>query len=198
MKKSIVLAAFMMALVSCNKTESEKAASASSASTNTAYVDTAKLMEENFEAKDIKAKFDAILEEKGKRFDAEVAQFQSEAANFEKNAQQYGMQWAQKKGEELRKKEQYLAQQEQLIVREAQFEGGKEMDSLVKRVKNFIKDYGKDKGYDYIYGTGESANVLYAKDEFDITDEIIKLLNDKYKPSEVSSKDKTEAKDEKK
>lgn len=191
MKKSIILATFMVVMISCNKTESEKTSTVSS-DYNTAYVDTAKLMEENIEAKDIKAKFEAILEEKGKRFDAEVAQFQSEASNFEKNAQQYGMQWAQKKGEELRKKEQYLAQQEQLIVREAQFEGGKEMDSLVKRVKDVIKEYGKEKGYDYIYGTGESANVLYAKDKFDITDEIIKLLNDKYKPSEPSSKPLTE------
>jgi outer membrane protein len=165
----------------------------------TAFVDTQKLMEENLEAKDIRAKFESMLEAKGKRFDAEVKMFQQEASNFEKNAQQYGMQWAQTKGNELRQKEQYLAQQEQLIMREAQLEGGKEMDSLVKRIKTFIQDYGKENNYDYIYGTGESANVLYAKDSYDITQEIIKILNDKYKSSaketdELKEKNETEKK----
>jgi outer membrane protein len=61
-----------------------------------------------------------------------------------------------------------------------QAESGKEMDTLVKAAKQFIKDYGKEKGYDYIYGTGEAVSILYAKDQYDITKDIIKLLNDKY------------------
>ncbi|GGD22309.1 OmpH family outer membrane protein [Flavobacterium orientale] len=180
MKKTIVLLSAIIALTSCNSNTSDNKETPNASGIKTAYVDTAKLMDENLEAKDIKSKYDALLEEKGKKFDAEVAQFQSEAANFEKNAQQYGMQWAQTKGAELRKKEQYLAQQEQLIVREAQLEGSKEMDSLVKRIRVVIKDYGKEKGYDYIYGTGESATVLYGKEENDLTQEFIKMLNDKY------------------
>jgi len=170
----------LLHLTSCNSSTSDTKEIQSASGIKTAYVDTSKLMDENLEAKDIKSKYDALLEEKGKKFDAEVALFQSEAANFEKNAQQYGMQWAQTKGAELRKKEQYLAQQEQLIVREAQLEGSKEMDSLVKRIRVVIKEYGKEKGYDYIYGTGESATVLYGKEENDLTQEFIKMLNEKY------------------
>jgi outer membrane protein len=56
------------------------------------------------------------------------------------------------------------------------------MDSLVSNVKKTIKAYGKEKGYTYIYGTGDSnASILYAEDKLDITKDIIKLLNDKYK-----------------
>jgi outer membrane protein len=36
-------------------------------------------------------------------------------------------------------------------------------------VKKFIKAYGKEKGYSYIYGTGDAASVLYAEDKYDIT-----------------------------
>jgi outer membrane protein len=183
MKKSILLLSAFVVLTSCNSTTSDKKEVQGTSDLKTAFIDTAKLMDENLEAKDIKSKYDALLEAKGKKFDAEVAQFQAEASNFEKNAQQYGMQWAQTKGAELRKKEQYLAQQEQLIVREAQIEGSKEMDSLVKRIRVVIKDYGKEKGFDYIYGTGETATVLYGKEENDLTDEFIKILNDKYTAS---------------
>jgi outer membrane protein len=55
------------------------------------------------------------------------------------------------------------------------------MDSLVTKYKKIFKEYGKDKGYDYVFGTGEAATVLYAKDSYDITKELIKLVNDKYK-----------------
>ena len=67
------------------------------------------------------------------------------------------------------------------MLQQLQAESGKEMDSVVKKYKQIFKDYGKEKGYDYIYGTGESATVLYAKDSYDVTKDVIKLVNDKYK-----------------
>src|SRR5690606_17295682 len=92
-----------------------------------------------------------------------------------------GMEWAQKKGAELRQREQELTYAQQALMRQLQDESGKELDTLVKQVKQFIKDYGKDKGYDYIYGTGDAATVLYAPEKYDITKEVVGLLNDKYK-----------------
>ena len=79
------------------------------------------------------------------------------------------------------KKEQQLSYAQQALSQELQQESGKEMDSLVSGVKKFIKNYGKEKGYAYIYGTGDAASILYAEDKFNITKEIIKGLNDKYK-----------------
>ncbi len=68
------------------------------------------------------------------------------------------------------------------------------MDSLVKRIKNYVKEYGKKNGYDYIYGTGDAATVLYAKDAYDITAIITKEINDKYKGPETKEETKDEAK----
>jgi len=80
-----------------------------------------------------------------------------------------------------------------------QQESGVEMDSVVSNVKKFIKSYGKEKGYAYIYGTGEAATILYAEDKYDITKDIIKLLNEKYNStskSEASTNVKADAKKE--
>lgn len=192
MKKSILVFASFLALASCDKAVEQK-------EFKTAYVDTSLLMEEYTEAKDIEAKYKTKGEEMGKQLEAEVARFRTEASNFQKNAQTYGPQWAQQKGAELQKKEQELTYAQQAILRQLQEESGKEMDTLVKDVKKFIKDYGKEKGYDYIYGTGDAASVLYAKDKFDVTKEMIKLLNDKYKStatSEAKKEETTEAKKE--
>jgi len=190
MKKSILVFGLILALASCEKAAVQK-------DFKTAYVDTSNLLEEYTEAKDIEAKYKSKGEEMGKQLEAEVARFRSEASSFQKNAQTYGPQWAQQKGAELQKKEQELSYAQQAILRQLQEESGKEMDSLVKDVKKFIKDYGKEKGYNYIYGTGDAASVLYAKEEYDITKEIIKLLNDKYKAkssTETKKEDTAEAK----
>jgi outer membrane protein len=74
-----------------------------------------------------------------------------------------------------------LSQAQQELSQQLQQESAVEMDSLVSGVKKFIKNYGKEKGYAYIYGTGDAATVLYAQEKYDITKEIIKLLNQKYK-----------------
>jgi outer membrane protein len=188
MKKSILMFAIAVAMVSCDK-------KVETADFKTAYIDTAILMDEYTEAKDIEAKYKAKSEEMGKELEVQVARFRSEAANFQKNAQAYGQQWAQQKGAELQETEQRLSYAQQAMLRQLQEQSGKEMDSLVKDVKDFIKTYGKDKGYNYIYGTGETATVLYAKEGYDITKEVVKLLNDNY-AKRGTDKPKTEAKAE--
>jgi outer membrane protein len=187
MKKSLVIIAIAFSIISCNKT-------AEVATTKTAYVDTSKLMIEYTEAKDIEAKYKAKSEEMGRELEAEIAKFKTEAASFQKNAQMNGQAWAQQKGAELQKREQQLQYAQQSIAQQLQQESGVEIDSVVSGVKKFIKSYGKEKGYSYIYGTGDAASVLYAEEKYDITKEIIKLLNDKYKSSK--SEDKTDVKEE--
>lgn len=190
MKKSLLIIALAVSIISCNKEQTTV-----SNEMKTAYVDTAKLMEEYTEAKDLEAKFKTKTEAEAKKFEVEEANFKAEVANFQKNAQANGQAWAQEKDAELSKRQQQLQYAAQSVGQKLQMEGAAEMDSLVKNVKTFIKDYGKEKGYDYIYGTGDAATVLYAKDQYDITNEMIKLLNDKYTSASKSSTE-TEAKKE--
>jgi outer membrane protein len=182
-KKALVLIALSISIVACNKpAEAVK-------EVKTAYVDTSELMKEYTEAKDLEAKYKTKSEEKGKQLEAEINRFKQEAANFQAQAQANGQAWAQQKGAELQKREQQLGYAQQALSQELQVESGKEMDSLVSGVKKFIKAYGKEKGYAYIYGTGDAASILYAEDKFDITKEIIKALNDKYKaPAKTEEK----------
>lgn len=191
MKKSLVIIAIAFSIISCNKT-------AEVASTKTAYVDTSKLMMESLEAKDIEAKYKAKSEEMGRELEAEISKFKLEAGSFQKNAQMNGQAWAQQKGAELQKREQQLQYAQQSIAQQLQQESGVEIDSVVSGVKKFIKAYGKEKGYAYIYGTGDAASILYAEDKYDITNELIKLLNDKYKSSKSDAKKDAPAADKKK
>lgn len=174
MKKSFILFAFAISMIACNKTSNVK-------EVKTAYVDTSKLLEESTQAKDIEAKYKDKSKVMGGQLEAEVTRFKSEAADFKKNAAANGQSWAQQKGAELQQREQQLTYAQQSMIQQLQQESSVEMDSLVKTYKKIIKDFGKEKGYDYIYGTGEAASILYAKDSYDISNQVIKLINDKYK-----------------
>jgi len=183
MKKALVIIALSISLVACN----EKPAVVKEV--KTAYVDTSVLMKEYTEAKDLEAKYKAQSAEKGRQLEAEIARFKKDAGNFQSQAQANGQEWAQQKGAELQKREQQLTYAQQALAQQLQQESGKEMDSLVSGVKKFIKTYGKEKGYSYIFGTGDAASILYAEDKYDITKEIIKALNDKYKaPAKAEAK----------
>lgn len=185
MKKSIVITAIAVSLFACNKPAEVK-------EVKTAYVDTAKLFEEYTEAKDIQAKFKSKSDEMSRELQQEMSRFKQDADYFQKNAQANGQEWAQKNGAALQQRQEKLQMAEQGLARQLQQEMGVESDSMISNVKKFIKTYGKEKGYTYIYGTNESGSILYAEDKFDITKEITKLLNDKYKAPKSETKSASE------
>ncbi|KFF19522.1 OmpH family outer membrane protein [Flavobacterium hydatis] len=189
MKKALVIIALSISVVACNKTAEVK-------EVKTAYVDTSVLMKEYTEAKDLEAKYKAQAEEKGRQLQAEITRFKQDAANFQSQAQANGQAWAQQRGAELQKREQQLGYAQQALAQQLQQESGAEMDTLVTGVKKFIKNYGKEKGYSYIYGTGDAASILYAEDKYDITKDIVKALNDNYKAgTKLDTKSDAKAKD---
>ena len=141
MRKTVILLALAISIISCNKTSETK-------EFKTAYIDTSKLMEESTEAKDIEAKYKDKSKVMGSQLEAEVARFKQEAASFKQNAMTNGQAWAQQKGAELQQREQELSYAQQGMLRQLQEESGTEMDTLVKTYKKIIKDFGKEKGYD--------------------------------------------------
>ena len=51
---------------------------------------------------------------------------------------------------------------------------------LYDAITNFLTDYNKSRGYQLILSTTLGGNVLFAQDGFDITNEVVSLLNAQY------------------
>src|SRR5690606_19616194 len=88
---------------------------------------------------------------------------------------------------ERQKKEQYLMSQQQQITQYIQAvneksteEDERMMQGTLYQINSFVERYGKAHGYDIILGTTLSGNVLYGKQAIDITDELLKALNENY------------------
>jgi outer membrane protein len=60
-------------------------------------------------------------------------------------------------------------------------ERNKEIEKMLwKRLNPYVADFGKEKGYSYIYGANGTGNVLYADESLNVTDELIKYVNKRY------------------
>ena len=175
MKKIVILLGIALIAVSCNEKNPEI-----SNEFKTAYIDTSTLMKESTEAKDIEAKYKDKAAAMGAKLKTESESLEAEKNNFKANAQKNGEAWAQNKYGELQQRSEKLQYAQQSMLQQLQEESGVEMDSLVTKYKRNFKDFAKNKGYDYLFGTGESATVLYAKDKYDITKDMIKEINGNY------------------
>lgn len=145
------------------------------------FVDNIKLMDGYQEKLDIENKFKAKAEVMGKKRDSISQAFQLEYQALQTKAQS----WSQKKAQDelalLQQKSQFLGQQLQQEEQQLQSEGQTEMDSVVSKVKKEVRAYGKANGYTYILTGGEGGSVLYGTETKDLTSEVLKILNDKYK-----------------
>lgn len=49
-----------------------------------------------------------------------------------------------------------------------------------KEINRYISDYGKENGYDFIFGASGSGNLMFAKDAHNVTEDIIEYVNRRY------------------
>jgi outer membrane protein len=177
MKKVLVLVALGVAMISCQET-----ATAKKDDFKTGYIDTSVLLEKYEKFKDENEKFKVKTEELGRPLEAKGKQLQAEMTSFQKAAQANGQAWAQQKAGELQQREQALIQERNQIMAQIDTEGGALKDSLVNDVKKYIQAFGKKEKFDYIFTTSDAApNVIYAKDSYNLTDKLLKQLNEEYK-----------------
>lgn len=166
--KKIVLAAMALLILSCQEQQ------------KIGYVDNVKMMEDYQEKKDFDGKYEVINTAFAKKKDSISQVFQIEMQAFQMKAQKMKESKAQEEYAGLQQRAQLmgqsLQQEEQAMMATAQVE----LDSMVSMVKKEIKAYGVANKYNYILGGGDGGSVLYGTDTNDLTEEIVKTLNDKY------------------
>ncbi|NAY91672.1 OmpH family outer membrane protein [Muricauda sp. JGD-17] len=167
MKKFLVLALAMIAMA-CQQNK-------------IGYVNSVELMDKYQEKIDIESRFKTKADVMAKKRDSISQAFQLELQEFQTRAQRMSQKNAQEEYGQLQQRGQFVGQQLQQEEQQLQQNSQAEMDTLVKKVKDEIQAYGKANGYTYILGGGDGGSVLYGEETQDLTDAILKILNDKYK-----------------
>ncbi|MBJ6119999.1 OmpH family outer membrane protein [Pontibacter sp. BT310] len=135
-------------------------------------------------------KAESDLKGKASAFEKEVGQYQQRAAGMTQEQRAVTEQ-------RLARRQQELANLNQSESNRLMSEESEEQKKIYDKVEAFLKDYSKEKGYKMVlsYSRGNSA-ILYSDESLDITEDVLKGLNEAYAKEKTAPKEeaKTEAK----
>ncbi|MCR5192823.1 MAG: OmpH family outer membrane protein [Bacteroidales bacterium] len=157
-----------------------------------AYVNTDTLMAKYQYAIELKQKLEQASEKQAS-FAKQEEQLQAELQNYQKNADNLTLAQQQEKERDLKARYEKLARLEQQYASTLPQEQKKlqeESDKMTNAVYNFIREYNEaNQQFDYILSKSfTSSPILYGKEVLDITDEIVKGLNDEYEKVKAGKK----------
>ncbi len=145
------------------------------------FVDNAKLINEYQEKIDVQDKLQAKIKIYEQRIDSVRQAFQIEINEAELKSRKMSQENLQKLSQELQQKGQMMNQRDQFEQQQIAQESQAQNDSLIKKVKNFVKDYGTKNGYNFILGSNEAGSVMYGNADSELTQTILDALNAAYK-----------------
>lgn len=179
MKKIILSLAVVGSILSCTPDK-------------TAYVDNTVLIQDYYKMKSTEARFEKKSQALSDELDSVAGEFQKEVQEFQEGMDRMSNKQREEKQNELMQKQQMLQQRQQQQSQMLRQESDQAIDSLIEEVKDYVAEYGKERGYSYIFGSNESANIMYAKEGLDITEEVLEKLNAEEGSSKEKKKEDTE------
>jgi outer membrane protein len=135
---------------------------------------------------DLVKKLKKDLEAKGDRLTAEVASkqkaFEKDAEYFQEQVQKKAIseQSAQEIYSSLMENQQKIYDLRDRYASELQREELEMNVALLDSVMNFLKRYNSKYKFDYILGFNKGGNILFANDTLDITNDVLRELNQQY------------------
>jgi outer membrane protein len=108
------------------------------------------------------------------------AKFQRDVDQYNREISKLNYKERQSREESLKKEQNNLVNYSKAIEQKAKEEEEKITQGVLNQVNSFIESYGKEHGYDIILGTTLSGNLLYGNKKLDITDKVLKAINENY------------------
>jgi len=144
------------------------------------YVDTNLLMGKYKAMDDARAEFEKKAAVWQSNTDTLLMDWQNELKNYEKERTKMTKKEKELKEELLRNKQQQINQYQEAMQMKAREEEQKLTQTVINEVNDYISEYGKKHGYDFILGATGSGNIVFASDTRDLTDVILEGLNKEY------------------
>lgn len=158
-----------------------------------AYVSLDSLMVNYNYAKDVNDKLMASAEKKQANLNAQGRQLEKELQDFQykmDNNAFFSQERAQREYERLTKKQQDFQQLQQKLSAEMMEEQAKTTQELSETILSQIRTYNELHGHYQMILTNVNSSIIYSVPMYDITDEVVKYLNEQYDPAQERSTSK--------
>lgn len=110
----------------------------------------------------------------------EAEKLQKDAEKFQQAAPIMGPEELERKQGELMQRQQQLQQMEYELSQKLQSKGYEANYEYVMSTDKYLQEIGRELGYDYIFGYRTGDLVMYANPKFDITGQVVEMLNAQY------------------
>lgn len=148
------------------------------------YVNNQKLFAEYNAVKEGHQTFQKKMDSWQGNIDTLKSELEKEYADFKVKMVSMSPKEVEERKNELMKKKEEVLNYKTALEKQADEEEAKINQAIINQVNDYLKEYGEKHGYDYILGVTDNGSVLYAKEAKDLTDEILKGLDKKYKGKE--------------
>lgn len=145
------------------------------------YVNSDSLLEQYEFTKNQKAQLEASqdrikneLKAQGERLQKEIEEYQQQAVGMT------DMQRQQKEEQLAMKQQQYLERRDEALAKLDE-EQSRTSEELYDRLAMYLKEFNKDKNYQFILGYQRGGGILFANDSLNITRQVIEGLNNQYR-----------------
>lgn len=109
--------------------------------------------------------------------------FAAKYQELQKNGQSMSASEVNARQQELQQMDKAFKSKEQMMNNEMQDESMKKLQDVKKKITDYLAKYNKAKGYAFILGNNSDMLSMYYKDSaYDITADLVKGLNELYKP----------------
>ena len=178
---------FAAVVVSCNNKEQVKTnspsttASATKAAESIVFVNSDSLVNNYNYFKDIKVKLQSKSKKAQDDLSSKGTAFQREVAEYQQKAQTLSADERASTEQRLARKQQELQAFNQNASSALANESAGENEKLYDKVAEYLKVYAKEKGYKMVLTYSKSnPSLLFADESLDVTNEVVKGLNDQY------------------
>jgi len=144
----------------------------------TGYINTAVLMEKATVIAHIKSEVKIEVDKAKSNIDTLQQEFENQMKVYERNLSAMTTKEKELSQQLLNVKRQELIRYQQAVEEKLSGEEQKKTGEALKAINGYISEYGKEKGYTIIFAT-VNGNIAYADEAIDITEEIIKGVNEK-------------------
>lgn len=115
------------------------------------------------------------------KFNTRMRELQQRGSSLTQNEQASAQQ-------ELGQMEQEYGSTQQQQQQDMQAESMRRLQDVRSKIQDFLKDYAKEKGYIFVFGSNEFDMLYYKDSARDITTDVVRLLNEKYKTEKAAKK----------
>jgi outer membrane protein len=142
-----------------------------------ACMDLVKILSQSNEMTQLKIEFDGIEKNLLAKEDTMIVEIQTDIKEFEKNMKKYSEKEKKELSERINLKQSQFAKFKQANTEKMEQQRIQATEKVVQKINQIASDFAKSEGYKVLLGATGSGNIVYLDETYDITNNILKVLN---------------------